>query len=257
MRHGPHACKNTYISSEYGEMSVERVTYETQPDINVVSDDIVLPLTKSSVLSRTKDRYDGMESHQKRDFWAAVGATMGGVALTTAAFALEKRNPSSRLPIMLRGAGYALDYADGYFAKRSATAVDDGAATELGAIADPLADKYNNTLNEISLVGQDRLSSTHVIIRSARDIGITATRRFVTQRTNGRVDVKANKLGKWNTAVRDGVNLFSSTHYADEHPKVRGALHVAATAYSVVSALYTVKQLKAAYHDRAAPQKKQ
>lgn len=236
-------------------MSAEYHSFETQPVIDIVSDDVVLPLAESSVVGRTKDRYAGMEPHQKRDFWLAVGATAGGIALTTAAFVVEKRHPESKLPIMLRGAGYALDYADGYFAKRSATDDNDGATTEFGAIADPLADKYNNTLNEISLVKRGRLSIADLAIRATRDVGITAARRFVTKQTNGRVDVKANAFGKWNTAVRDGVNLFASTKFAEQHSKANRVLHTGANVYSVASALYTASKLMEAYRKESTPKK--
>lgn len=237
-------------------MSVERVPLETQPVIEVVSEDVILPVAESSVYSRTRDAYDAMESHQKRDFWLAVGATIGGVALTTAAFVVEKRNPESNVPTVLRGVGYALDYADGYFAKRSASDASDGAVTEFGAIADPLADKYNNTLNEVTLVQQGKLSKTDLAIRATRDISITAARRFVTKRTNGRVDVKANKFGKWNTAARDSVNLFASTRFAEENPKLNRTLHTAANIYSVVSALYTASQLTEEYRKETSSKDK-
>lgn len=233
-------------------MSVERAPLDTQPVIEVISEDVILPVAESSVYSRTKEKYDSMDAHQKRDFWLAVGATMGGVALTAAAFVVEKQKPASKLPTLLRGAGYALDYADGYFAKRSATAASDGATTEFGAIADPLADKINNTLNEVSLVQKGRISQVDLAIRATRDIGITAARRFVTGRTGGKVDVKANKFGKWNTAVRDSVNLFASTRVAENHPRLNRTLHATANIYSVTSALYTASQLRKAYRKETA-----
>lgn len=237
-------------------MSQNFHTLETQPVIEVVSDDVILPVTESSVMSRTKQRYGEMSSAQRRDFWLAVTSTLGGVALTTAAFAIEKHSPMSKLPTVFRGAGYALDYVDGYFAKRSATAVDDGATTELGAIADPLADKLNNTLNEIALVQKGRLALGDLAVRAARDASVTAARRYVTKKTQGRVDVKANKFGKLNTLVRDGVNLFASTKFAGEHPTLNRSLQTIADVYSVASGAYTAKQLVDAYQqdelDRSA-----
>lgn len=224
-------------------MSVDKQFMDTQPEMSVVTDDVILPVAESSVLERTKERYAAMSPNQKRDFWLAVSSTLAGVALTTGAFVIEKRNPSSKLPNKLRAAGYAFDYADGFFAKRSATAVDDGAATELGAIADPLADKFNNTLNEVALVQNGKLSMADLAIRATRDTGVTFARRLVTKQSKGRVDVKANKFGKMNTVVRDGVNLFASTQVAANYPRINRGLQTGANIYSVASGLYTVRRL--------------
>lgn len=237
-------------------MSFEHDQFDTQPAIDVVSDDIILPVAESSVFSRTRDKYKKMNRKEKIDFGLAVAATLGGVALTTGAYFVEKRNPSSKVPTAMRAVAYSLDYADGYFAKRSATESSDGATTELGAIADPLADKYNNTLNEIALVQSGRLSMSDLAIRAARDVSITAARRHVTKKTEGRVDVKANKFGKMNTVVRDGVNLFASTQVAEDHPRVSRTLHTAANTYSVVSAIYTATQLGSAYRKEIVSQSK-
>ncbi len=199
--------------------------------VDAISDDSVPTPVEKSVAQRTVAQYRAMESNEKRDFWLAVASTVGGVALTAAAFAVEARRPASKAPTILRGMGYALDFADGYFAKRSITPTSSGATTEFGAIADPLADKINNTLNEIALVHGDRLQPSDLTIRATRDIGVTAARRFVTKQTNGAVDVKANKFGKLNTVVRDGVNLFASTKIAADHPRVNRALQNGANIY--------------------------
>lgn len=211
------------------------------PLMDAVSDDVVLPDLESSVMSRTREQFTAMTPKQRRDFWLAVGSTVAGVALTATAFAVEKYRPSSKLPTVLRGVGYALDYADGYFAKR------DGAATELGAIADPLADKLNNTLNEVASVERGRLRRSDLAVRALRDTGVTMARRFVTKQSKGQVDVKANKFGKLNTVVRDGVNLFASTKTASQHPRVNRALQTGANVYSAASGTYTTSQLIQAY----------
>jgi phosphatidylglycerophosphate synthase len=228
-------------------MSIENPPLDTQSVIEIVSDDIVPPVIGSSVIDRTKEQYAAMNPDQKRDFRLAVLSTVGGVALTAAAFAVEKYSPSSRIPTILRGIGYTLDYADGYFAKRTATHDDNGAGTEFGAIADPLADKFNNTLNEIALVQNGQLRSSDLAIRALRDTGVTAARKFVTQQSSGKVDVKANKFGKLNTVVRDGVNLFASTQIASRHPRVNRMLQTGANIYSLTSGAYTTHQLIRAY----------
>lgn len=235
-------------------MSVERSPFDTEPVIEVVSEDVILPVAESSVFSRTREEYLAMSSRQRKYFWAAVEATALGVAFTTAAFVVEERNPSSKLPMIFRAAGYACDYADELLARHAATELDSGSTTEFGAIADPLADKYNNTLNEIALVRRGKLSGADLAIRATRDVGITAARRYVTKATQGRVDVKANKFGKMNTVVRDGVNLFASTQTAEDHPRISRTLHTAANAYSVASAVYTATQLKGACLEEATPQ---
>jgi phosphatidylglycerophosphate synthase len=222
---------------------------EAEHVLDAVSEDVV-PYVESSVIGRTKEQYAAMDPNQKRDFWLAVASTFGGVALTAAAFAVEKRNPSSTLPTVLRAVGYTLDYADGYFAKRTSTPDDSGAGTEFGAIVDPLADKFNNTLNEIALVQREQLKPSDLAIRAARDIGVTTARRFVTKQTKGDVDVKANKFGKLNTVVRDGVNLFASTQTASRHPRINRALQTSANVYSVASGAYTVSQLVRAYRNK-------
>lgn len=223
----------------------------TNPILEVVSDDIVLPDAESSAISRTREQYAAMEPEQKRDFWLAVASTAGGVALTAAAFAVEKRSPQSRLPIVFRSAGYTLDFVDGYFAKRSATHQSTGAGTEFGAILDPLADKLNNTLNEIALIRDKRLQPSDFAVRALRDVGITATRRFITKRANGNIDVRANKFGKLNTVIRDGVNLFASTNTASKYPRANRALQTSANIYSVASGVYTASQLIQAYRGKS------
>jgi phosphatidylglycerophosphate synthase len=228
---------------------------ETQPAMEIVSDDVILPVIESSVISRTKEQYADMDPNQKRDFWLAVSSTVGGVALTAVAFAVEKHMPSSKLPTVLRGVGYSLDYADGFFAKRTATPLDNGAGTELGAIADPLADKFNNTLNEIALVQNRQLQPSDLAIRAIRDTSVTAARRFATKRSGGRVDVKANKFGKLNTVVRDGVNLFASTQTASQYPRVNRALQTGANIYSIASGLHTTNQLIRAYRKESTTER--
>gem|GEM_PF-2170593 len=225
---------------------------DTQSLIDTIPDDIIPLPAESSVISRAKEQYAAMEPDQKRDFWLAVSATIGGIALTTAAFAIERRNPSSKLPLVLRGAGYALDYADGFFAKRNVTPSSNGAVTELGAIADPLADKFNNTLNEIAAVRDGRLHPSDLAVRALRDTGVTMVRRFVTRESKGGVDVKANKLGKLNTAIRDGANLFASTRAASQHPRINRTLQTGATIYSLISGAYTTNQLIRA-HRKESP----
>lgn len=228
-------------------MSKEFAPRSEEPHMDVVSDDVVLPVEKTGVIARTRKQYTAMESHEKRDFWMAVAATAGGVALTAAAFAIETRNPNSKKPAVLRTAGYALDFVDGYFAKRSATAERPGAATELGAIADPLADKINNTLNEVSLAKSGKIHPAHLGIRALRDISITATRHHVTKHSSGEVDVKANKFGKFNTLARDGVNLFASTETAAKRPRLNKILQIGATVYSVVSGAISIAQIVKSY----------
>jgi len=232
-------------------MSLEQSDYlsEQSPAINFAPDDVVPPL-ESSVMSRTQEQYGAMSPEQRRDFWLAVASTAGGVALTATAFAIEKHRPDSKLPTILRGVGYALDYADGYFAKRTMTDNHPGAGTEFGAIADPLADKFNNTLNEIALVQSDRLRQSDLTIRAARDIGVTTARRFVTKRSKGDIDVKANKFGKLNTLVRDGVNLFASTKTASKYPRTNRVLQTGANAYSLASGAYTMTQLIRTYRKK-------
>ncbi len=228
-------------------MRTDHPPHETHRVIDAVSEDVTLPVIESSVIDRTKEQYEAMDPNQKRDFWLAVASTFGGVALTAAAFGVEKHNPSSKLPTKLRAAGYMLDYADGYFAKRTATSTNSGAGTEFGAIADPLADKFNNTLNEIALVQNGQLRKSDLAIRAVRDTSVTAARRFATKRSNGKVDVKANKFGKFNTVIRDGVNLFASTETATKHPRVNRALQTGANIYSIASGAYTIYQLIRAY----------
>ena len=231
-------------------MSTERP--DSPPRADIVSEDITLPAAESSVISRTKEQYAAMSPDQKRDFWLAVSATIGGVALTTAAFVIEKRNQSSNLPTALRTLGYSLDYTDGYFAKRTATPESSGAGTELGMIADPLADKFNNTLNEIALVQNGHIRPSDLAIRAIRDAGITAARKFITNKSKGEIEVRANKFGKLNTVVRDGVNLFASTKIAARHPRTNRAIHTGANIYSVASGAYTTAQLFRAYRNKSS-----
>lgn len=228
-------------------MSKERIAHGVESVVDVVSDNTIPPAMTTSLIGRTREQYNAMEPHEKRDFWLAVGATVGGVALTATAFVVEQRNPQSKLPTALRAGGYALDFVDGYFAKRSMTETSSGATTELGAVADPLADKINNTLNESSLVRAGKLHPAHLGIRAVRDVGNTVARHVVTEKTQGEVEVKATKFGKFNTLVRDGVNLFASTKTAEMHPKVNKILQTGATLYSVASGAITIAQLAKSY----------
>jgi len=224
-------------------MFEERLPMETQPVIEVVSGDVTLPVIESSVIDRTKQQYTAMDLEQKRDFKLAVLSTFGGMALTAAAYVVERQAAPSKLPTVLRTAGYTLDYVDGYFAKRSASSQSPGAVTEFGALADPLADKFNNTINEIALVRRGRLSPVDLAVRALRDTGVTATRRFVTKKSKGKVDARANTFGKLNTVIRDGVNLFASTDVAAKHPRLNRRLQTGANIYSVASGVYTTAQL--------------
>jgi phosphatidylglycerophosphate synthase len=198
---------------------VKHPPLETHPVIEVVADDVILPMIESTVIERTKEQYYKMGIEQQRDFKLAMLSTVGGVALTSAAYILEKKQPEGSMPTILRGAGYALDYVDGYWAKRTVTPTNNGAVTELGAIIDPLADKFNNSLNEIALVQQNKLHPLDLALRAFRDVSVTATRRHVTKHSQGKIDIKANRFGKLNTVIRDSVNLFASTKFADNHPK--------------------------------------
>lgn len=221
------------------------------PHADIISEDVASPVAESSVMSRTKEQYAAMSPDQKRDFWLAVSSTLGGIALTAVAFVVEKQRPSSNIPTLLRGVGYSLDYADGYFAKRTATPGSSGAGTELGMIADPLADKFNNTLNEVAHVQNGRIQSSDLAIRALRDTGVTASRKFITSKSKGEIEVKANKFGKLNTVVRDGVNLFASTKTAARHPRANRALQTGANIYSVASGIYTAGQLFRAYRNKS------
>lgn len=228
-------------------MSREHSPYETHHGLDAVSEDIIPPIAKSSVMSRTREQYAHMTPDERRDFKLAVLSTFGGVALTITAYIVEKQRPESKLPTFLRAVGYGLDYADGYFAKRTAKPGHNGASTEFGGVADPLADKFNNTLNEISLVQSGKLRQSDLMIRALRDVGITGIRRHITKHTNGDVDVKANAFGKLNTAVRDSVNLYASTKSATRHPHINRTLQAGANIYSIASGVYTAYRLIQAY----------
>lgn len=232
-------------------MSREHLPYDTHHGLDAVSEDIIPPVVKSSVISRTKEQYADMTPDEKQDFKLAILSTFGGVALTIAAFAVEKRNPTSKLPTALRAIGYGLDYADGYFAKRTAKPDHSGASTEFGAVADPLADKFNNTLNEVSLVQSGKLRQSDLAVRAIRDMAVTGVRRHITKHANGEVDIRANKFGKLNTVVRDGVNLYASTDNASRHPRFNRVLHTGANIYSVASGAYTVYRLIRAYRQKS------
>ena len=81
---------------------------------------------------------------------------------------------------------------------------------------------------------------------------MTVARRLVTKKSNGKVDVKANKIGKLNTVVRDGVNLFASTQTAADHPRVNRSLQTFANIYSLASGAYTTRQLIRAYRENSS-----
>ena len=213
--------------------------------LNAVTEESRPPVVTTSLLERTRDQYGVMGPDQKSDFWKATACTTGGIALTLAAYANERHGSYTHdhANTLVRATAYALDFADGYYAKRSISPTSKGAVTEFGCVADPVADKINNFINEAALVQSGNMHPIHPVIRTARDIVVSVGRRHVTKSSHGAIDVKANKFGKFNTLARDSVNLFASTALARRHHSINNALQTSVDVYAVASGAYTLYDL--------------
>jgi phosphatidylglycerophosphate synthase len=120
-----------------------------------------------------------------------------------------------------------------------------GAQTKLGGILDPMADKIAMNTHEALLSYRGEESTVRFGMRVARDIAISALRRQTLAKTDGHANVSAGKAGKFNTALRQGVDLFATSPLGKKYPRTRTALQVASTATTVVSGVITARNLRA------------
>lgn len=193
---------------------------------------------------RTRDEYFYMSPVDRKNCREAFYYTISGVVLTAVNnYIVEPRireHPSATmrlLPTALRAAAYYCDYADGKKARGDA-------ATELGGIVDPLADKTVNLMNEAT----SNLPRWHVAARVGRDVAVTAVRSYVTSKSNGKVNVKATKAGKYNTLLRDMANIYNGSPLANRSSTANKVVQAASTFNTVVSGgkniLATTKQYR-------------
>jgi phosphatidylglycerophosphate synthase len=199
---------------------------------------------------RTRDEYLHMSPEDRKNCREAFYYTIGGVVLTAVNnYIVEpkvREHPSVAmrlLPTTLRAAAYYCDYADGKKARGDA-------ATELGGIVDPLADKAVNFMNETT----SDLPGWHVAARVGRDAAVTAVRSYVTSKSNGKVNIKATKAGKYNTLLRDVANIYNGSPLADEFPTVNKAVQSVSTVNSVASGGQNIFAITKKYRDWQAEQ---
>lgn len=199
---------------------------------------------------RTRDEYLHMSPEDRTNCRRAFYCTVGGVALTALnTFYLERKlqdHPSKAIryvPTVIRAAAYSCDFVDGKMAKGDA-------ATELGGIVDPLADKTINLMNEAT----SELPKWHVAARVGRDALVTAARSYVTSRSNGKVNVKATKAGKYNTALRDTANVLNGSPLADEFPITNKIIQTVSTTNSVMSGMQNIVGITRNYQKWRAEQ---
>lgn len=208
---------------------------------------------KLSILERSREQYNAMSPEQQRDFRLALSCTLGGMALNAVnTLVLEPRLKDSDnialrwAPTVLRAASYGLDIADGHFAKRTRTydehgnVLNPGAVTDLGAVLDPLADKFNNLINELAANHRNDQLPIHVSIRVLRDLAVSFKREEALRETEGNLSVAANQWGKFNTVLRDIANTYAASPQGAAHPIVAELLQITEDVSSVVSGYQTI-----------------
>jgi phosphatidylglycerophosphate synthase len=186
------------------------------------------------ILTQTKEQWDGFSPEQKVAAASATALTVARpvLAVSAAARGLDHDRAWTSGDAMQLGAAYLTDL-EGNIARAA------DAETALGGAGDPMADKIASAAPEIVMATRGEESWTNVAIKLARDIGISALRSHVLQKTEGRVSISAGWSGKANTALRQVTNVVTMSPLGEKYPKTRRSLQTLSALATVASGVHT------------------
>jgi phosphatidylglycerophosphate synthase len=192
----------------------------------------------TEIIHSTAESWRSFSTIQKLAAVATNGLTIARPLITSVVSrrGLDKDHVWTTGDAGLLGTAYLTDLEGGI-----ARAYD--AQTRLGGALDPVADKLATNMQELVLAHRGEESYARAGTRLARDIGISALRRYASNSSAGTAEINATTIGKANTAFRKGAVVFATSPLGARYPRIRTGLQYASTATTVVSGAVTAKRL--------------
>jgi phosphatidylglycerophosphate synthase len=198
------------------------------------------------VLTRYHEAYMGELLKETQESWQRFSAIQKVAAVATNALTISR--PLITSVVSKRGLDKSHEWtpsdtttlAVGYLTDlEGGIARAAGAQTKLGGILDPVADKIATNMQEMVLAYRGEESYTNVALKLARDIGISALRKYALAKTSGVAKVSAGLAGKANTAFRKSQIVFATSPLGKKYPRVRSGLQTASMIATVASGVVT------------------